>query len=86
VVDIHAHFVPLRQGQAAYNTEVDFKGGSLRVGFVATRGTAVGRNTLFIQAGEISAVTAFFEEGDLPKLEALISQAVAKIQELRQKP
>jgi hypothetical protein len=72
----------LKQGQPAQSTEVEFQGGSLRVGFFVTSG---GEEKLFVKAGVISPETVFFDTGDFPTLDSLISQAAAKIQELRRK-
>lgn len=76
----------LSQGQDASNTEVDFKGGSVRLGFfVSARGAAGIRDGAFIQAGEIGAATAYFDIGELSRMETLVSQALAKIRDLQQK-
>lgn len=72
----------LSRGQQAQNTEVDFRGGSLQVGFfVSMRGGS--RENLYVKAGSIGATTVFFDVSDFPKLEALVSQAATKIQQLK---
>lgn len=72
----------LTRGTGGQNTEVDFKGGSLRIGFYV----APLRSHWFVHAGEIGGATAYFDPSDFSKLQDTISRAVAKIRELRQKP
>lgn len=70
----------LKQSQNPQDTEVEFQGGSLRFGFIVSKGA---KARLFVQAGQIGALTAFFETDEFPKLDILISQAAAKIQQLQ---
>lgn len=69
----------LKQGQQAQNTEVDYRGGSLRVGFFVTGARTRG----FIQVGDVSPVYAFFDVKELNQISKLVDQAAAKIKELQ---
>jgi hypothetical protein len=69
----------LKQGQQAQNTEVDYRGGSLRVGVFVTGARTRG----FIQVGDVSPVNAFFDVKELEQLSKLVGQAAAKIKELQ---
>ena len=75
----------LKQGQEAESTEVGFKGGSVQIGFFVSRLRSSGTNeSLFIRAGDIAAVTAYFELSEMGRLEALVNQAATKIGTLQQ--
>lgn len=67
-------------------TEVEFKGGSLRIGFfVDAKPNKSAKARWFIEAGVIGRETAFLDETDFPKLQSVVQQAVQKIQELSAK-
>jgi hypothetical protein len=72
--------------------DIEFHGGSLRVGVVRLRGETVG----YVQTGDVSAMslrpvwevptTMFVAAGQLPALANVIGQAAARIQKLRAGP
>ena len=65
-------------GQAE-GTEVDFQGGSVRIGFLVD---AHRQASIYVQAGDIGAVTGFFESRYFVELEGFIQKSLEKIQEL----
>ena len=74
----------LAQNPGQADTEVDFQGGSVRVGFSVT---SLRRQNVFIYAGTtLGAAGSFFEPGDLKKLDDLVQRALTRMQELRHHP
>lgn len=64
------------------DTEVDFRGGSVRVGFFVRTAT----RKLFIQAGVIGSVRVLFDTDELTRLQEVIRQVLAKMQTLGYRP
>jgi hypothetical protein len=80
----------LKQKQQTPNTEVDFRGGSLRVGFFVPDKSPLSNlppgtvpDGALISAGEVAPVQAFFDVKQLDQIAALVSKAATKIKELQ---
>ncbi len=67
----------LKRGTAR-NTEVDYRGGSLRVGVFVAR-----TDGAFIQVGDVAPVHVFFDLKELDRITTYVNQAATKIKELQ---
>lgn len=74
----------LKDQKTQHYTEVDFRAGSLRIGFYFQSLGSGRSESLFIQAGgEIGGASVFFDPEKFPALQDLISKAVVKLRELQ---